>query len=308
MTNTRNLTHAITTLAAVFLFTCSVAFAQEVKDNNRSNQAAQAAVIDETDKKPASTAASQPTEKKIENSRATPAPAPSTDPDAWRFEISPYGWLAGIEGNLRVGNQTVRVDASPSDVLKPLDFVFASQFEAGKGKFKIILDEMYVNLGGTGTGPLGQPTDVQPTMNIFEFGGSYAPVVVQNENSTTSNPLPPVFSLEIIGGGRYTHFGLGITRPNVAAEGSRNLVDAFIGNRFKGRPHPAVTLIGSYTVGGGGSHFSWTAAGLVDLRWKKSFSIFGGYRVLDMDADQVGNTVGFNGRLLGPIIGMTLYR
>ncbi len=302
----RNLTPSITTLAAVFLFTCSGAFAQEVNQNTRSNQTAQAAVIDETDKKPTTTAG-QPTERKVENTSAA-APAPSNDPDAWHFEITPYLWLAGMEGDLRVGNTTARVDVSAGDVFSTLDFGFATQFEAGKGRFKFMLDEYYGNLGITGTGPLGQPTDVQPSMNIFEFGGSYAPVVVPNKNSTQTTPLPPVFTLEIVGGGRYTHFGLGLTRPNASAEGSRNIVDFFVGNRFKIRPHPAITLIGKYTVGGGGSHFAWTAAGLVDLRWKKNFSVFGGYQVLDMDADQAGNTVGFNGRLLGVIFGITLHR
>ncbi len=61
-------------------------------------------------------------------------------------------------------------------------------------------------------------------------------------------------------------------------------------------------------MGGGGSHFAWTAAGLVDLRWKKSFSVWGGYQVLDMDADQTANAIGFNGRLRGLVMGVTMYR
>jgi hypothetical protein len=288
----------------------SVALAQQENAPQKNSDDVAKAVVDDASKTTTAATPNQPVgpaEPKTETKGSTP-PAPATDSDGWHFEMTPYVWLAGLEGNLRVRNNTVRIDSSPSDLLKQLDFAFATQFEAGKGKFKFILDENYVNLGTTGVGPLGQSTDVQPTLNIFEFGGSYAPVVVSNKNSTSSTPLPPTFSLEIIGGGRYTHFGLGLDRPNFNAEGSRNIVDAFIGNRVKVRPHPAVTLIGKYTVGGGGSHFAWTAAGLVDLRWKPSFSVWGGYQVLDMDADQASNTIGFNGRMRGVIVGFTMYR
>ncbi|HSE25482.1 MAG TPA: hypothetical protein VLB68_27715 [Pyrinomonadaceae bacterium] len=296
-------------LIVLLLFLSSVALAQETRNNHKAvvEEVAQNSETREPSNNPTVGKTTPPAEKKSEPVNTT-APAPSDDSEGWHFESAPYVWLAGIDGNLRIRNTTVQVDSSPSDLLEQLDFAFATQFEAGKGRFKIILDENYVNLGATGTGPLGQVTDVQPTLNIFEFGGSYAPVVIANKEATTTKPLPAVFSLEIIGGGRYTHFGLGLTRPNFSTEGSRNLVDAFIGNRFKVRPHPAVTLIGKYTVGGGGSHFAWTAAGLVDLRWKKSFSVWGGYQLLDMDADQASNTIGFNGRLKGLVMGVTLYR
>lgn len=302
-------------IAIILLFMASVALAQQENTHqNSSDDVAKddvaKAVVDEARKTNTRAAPTQPVgqaEPKPETDGPTP-PAPSSDPDGWHFQMMPYVWLAGLQGNLRVRNNTVRIDSSPSDLLKQLDFAFATQFEAGKGKFKFILDENYVNLGTSGVGPLGQVTDVEPTLNILEFGASYAPVVVQNKNSSASAPLPPTLSLEIEGGGRYTHTRLELNRPNLSAEGSRSIVDAFIGNRIKVRPHPAVTLIGKYTVGGGGSHFAWTAAGLVDLRWKPSFSVWAGYQVLDMDADQASNTIGFNGRLRGLILGLTMYR
>ena len=289
--------HPSIAIAILLLFMSTAGFAQQDATPQKASDQVGRVVVDDASKK------TGPEVKEMETT-----PAQSTDTDGWHFEIAPYVWLAGLHGNLRVRNNNVEVDSSPGDLLKQLDFAFAGQFEADKGRVKFILDENYVNLGATGVGALGQVTDVQPTLNIFEFGGSYAPVVIANKNSTSSAPLPPTFSLEIVGGGRYTHFGLGLDRPNFSAEGSRNIVDAFIGNRVKVRPTPAITLIGKYTVGGGGSHFAWTAAGLVDYRWKPSFSMWGGYQLLDMDADQASNTVGFNGRLRGVILGFTMYR
>ena len=240
---------------------------------------------------------------------ARPAPQ-SADSSSWHIESAPYLWAAALEGDLRVRNTTTHVESSFSDVFKQLDFAFATTFEAHKGRWALMLDENYVNLGTTGTGPLGRNTiKVEPTLNFFEFGASYAPVIVENKDASATKPLPPTFSLEIVGGGRYTHFGLGLEPSNGnKVEGSRNLVDAFIGNRFKVRPHPAVTLIGKYTVGGGGSHFTWTLEGLADFRFRKSLSAWGGYRVMDMNADQSSNVIGFDGQMRGLIFGMTIHK
>jgi hypothetical protein len=242
-------------------------------------------------------------------SRTNPRPQGDTDPEKWSFEVSPYIWAAALKGDLRVRNTTAHVDASFSDIFHNLDFSIATAAEAIKGKWRVLIDENYINLGMTGTGPLGETTDVQPTLNFFEVGASYAPVIIRNKNSTANEPLPPVFSLEVLGGLRYTHFGLGLQRgTNPAIEGSRNLVDFFGGNRFKIRPHPKVTLIEKYTLGGGGSNFAWTFTSTVDYRFRKCLSAWGGYQVLSMDADDPSNVIGFDGQLRGLIFGVTIHK
>jgi hypothetical protein len=148
-------------------------------------------------------------------------------------------------------------------------------------------------------------------MNIFEFGASYTAVALPNKKATATDPLPPIFTAEILGGGRYFHLGVKLEPNNVGSvEGSRNLVGPFIGNRFKVSPNRALTLIGKYTVGGSGagSQFAWSAEGLVDFRVKRRLSLSGGYRVLGMNADEPDNTVGFNGQLRGMIFAATIYR
>lgn len=236
----------------------------------------------------------------------------ASDPENWQFEIRPYIWLAGLYGTLRVNNTTAQVGQDSASVLGMLDFAAAAQVEAIKGNWRIMLDENYANLGTTGTGPLGLVTvDAQPTINIFEFGASYTVVRVPNKNATATDPLPPVFTAEVLGGGRFFHLGLGLqANNNPPQEGSRNLVGPFIGNRFKVSPHKAVTLIGKYTVGGSGagSNFAWSADALMDLRLKRGLSLGGGYRWLGMNADQPSNRVGFNGTMRGIIFTMTLYR
>jgi hypothetical protein len=181
-----------------------------------------------------------------------------------------------------------------------------------KGNWRIMIDEDYVNLGTTTTGPLGNVTaDVEPTMNILEFGVSYTAVSVPSKKATSAESLPPVFTAEILGGGRFFHQKFAVQANNAApVEGSRSLLGPFVGNRFKVRPNKAVTLVGQYTVGGSGagSNTAWSAEGLVDLRLRRAFSIGGGYRALGMNGDKPSNTVGFNGVMRGLIFTMTLYR
>jgi hypothetical protein len=245
-------------------------------------------------------------------STSTTLPQSPGGSEGWQLEIRPYIWLAGVHGTLRVRNTTAEVGKSSSSVLGMLDFAAAAQVEAIKGPWRVMFDENYVNLGTTGTGPLGNVSiQVEPTMNIFEFGASYTAAALPNKKATVTDPLPPIFTAEILGGGRYFHLGVRLEPTNVGGvQGSRNLVGPFIGNRFKYRPTKALTLIGKYTVGGSGagSQFAWSAEGLADLRVKKRLSVSGGYRVLGLNADQPDNAVGFNGQLRGLILAATFYR
>jgi len=245
---------------------------------------------------------------------STPAstrPAPASDDPTWHFELRPYLWAVGMYGTLRVGNQTAQVGKDSKSLLGMLDFAAAAQVEAIRGRWRLMIDENYANLGTTGTGPAGLVTlDVQPTQNILEVGGSYMPVRVQNSKSTATEPYLPIFTAEILGGARWYHLNLQLQANNAApVEGTRNLVGPFVGGRFRTNPTRALGVIGKFTVGTSGvaQQFAWSLEGLVDLRLKKSFSIGGGYRALGMNADDANNRVGFNGTMRGIVLNMTLY-
>jgi hypothetical protein len=310
----------LSTAVATFLLLAVSAFGQNAGQNAKidAENAARGRLdflrpgIETTDRSLSSRTKESVAADRKEDSTSTNLPRASSGSEEWQVEIRPYIWLAGVHGTLRVRNTTADVGKSSSDVLGMLDFAAAAQVEAIRGPWRIMFDENYVNLGTTGTGPRGNVSiRVEPTMNIFEFGASYTAVALPNKKATVTEPLPPVFTAEILGGGRYFHLGLRLEPANVAeVEGSRNLVGPFIGNRFKFSPHKAVTLIGKYTVGGSGagSLFAWSAEGVVDLRVKKRLSLSGGYRVLGMNADQPDNTVGFNGQLRGLIFAATIYR
>ena len=169
--------------------------------------------------------------KRPESKRPTRSPQGSNSEDRWQFEIRPYVWLAGIYGDLRLNNLTVNVGQDASSLLGMLDFAAAVQVEAIKGKWRIMIDEDYVNLGTTETGPLGNVSiRVEPAQNIFEAGASYTAVSVMNKNATSTQPLSPVFTAEILGGVRSFREKLELQPTNLAPlQGSRHLIRAFCG-------------------------------------------------------------------------------
>jgi hypothetical protein len=326
VTRTRVLTLSITVFALLLLL-AATAFAQETSGNEQKTTKENAVSKSTSDSAKRLTVAESQLRTVapvilFENSRSArpvPPPLPANDDDAWHFEVRPYIWAAGIYGTLRVGTETAETGNGSASVLGMLDFAAAAQVEAIKGRWRIMIDENYVNLGTDATGPGGLETiDVQPTQNIFEVGGSYMFAEVPNDKSTTAEPLPPAFTAEALAGVRWFHLGLRLQRkpnsplalPPPPVEGSRDLFGPFVGARLKGSPHKDITLIGKFTVGGSGagSNFAWSAEGLLDWRLKKSFSLGGGYRVLGMNADQPSNNVGFDGQMRGLVLNMTLYR
>ena len=270
-TKTRVFTTSVATFALMLLLGAT-AFAQETAASGQkiaSNTSDSATTISKAESQPIFVAPVI----RFDSARASRPPQGGGGDSDWHFEVRPYVWVAGIYGNLRVGNQVVQTGNGSKSILEVLDFAAAAQVEAIKGRWRIMIDENYVNLGTTGTGPGGLVTfDVQPTQNILEFGGSYTAYSVENSKSTATDPLPPVFSTEILGGVRWYHLGLRI-QPNAGtpAEGSRNLLGPFGGLRLKVSPADKLTLSGKFTAGGSGagSNFAWSAEGLVDYRLNK---------------------------------------
>jgi hypothetical protein len=134
--------------------------------------------------------------------------------DRWSFSVMPYLWLPGMDGTLRYGapaaggaSPNVRVDADT--LLGALDMAFMITGEARKGRWLIVTDLIYLDLGSDsssvrsvdfnpGSGPVnvantaldaGTQTKVKGT--VWTLVGGYA--AIQDPRAT----------LDVIGGLRY---------------------------------------------------------------------------------------------------------
>src|SRR3546814_17985703 len=69
-------------------------------------------------------------------SAAAQDPAGDPPPGGWTFQVSPYGWLAGLKGTVgtRPALPTVDVDVGFDDILATMDFAFMPLAEASYGR------------------------------------------------------------------------------------------------------------------------------------------------------------------------------
>jgi hypothetical protein len=68
--------------------------------------------------------------------------------DQWHFNLAPYFYMAGVQGDVGVANlPPVTVDASFSDILENLDVGLQARFEARRNRFGFGADVVWMNLG-----------------------------------------------------------------------------------------------------------------------------------------------------------------
>lgn len=107
-----------------------------------------------------------------------PAVEQVTSESGWTFTVSPYFWIAGLEGDIaQFGLPSARIDADFGDVFDHLDFAAATMAEARYGPWRILGDVMYTKLSGQGGTPRGiLAEDVEISSEVFAslMGVGYA--------------------------------------------------------------------------------------------------------------------------------------
>src|SRR5215510_155106 len=76
----------------------------------------------------------------------TPATIPSFHDDSWHVNISPYLWMAGMDGTVSVKGHTVKVEHSFSDIFENLKFGVMGLTEMRRGRVGILMDLMWIRL------------------------------------------------------------------------------------------------------------------------------------------------------------------
>jgi hypothetical protein len=61
----------------------------------------------------------------------------AAEPEGWKFEVTPYAWLAGLEGDLTVNGHKAEFDKSFSDLLEAVDMAASVRLGAEYNRFLI---------------------------------------------------------------------------------------------------------------------------------------------------------------------------
>jgi hypothetical protein len=124
---------------------------------------------------------------------STLATAQTSTNDNWRFGLTPYAWLTGLDGTTGVGPVTSSVDLSATDVLDMLKFGIMGSGEARKGAWMIAADGIYANLGA------GKALAIRGDTGSLEF--SLRETVIQPVGGYTIGD--GTWSVDLLAGFRY---------------------------------------------------------------------------------------------------------
>jgi hypothetical protein len=226
---------------------------------------------------------------------------PAQARDGWQFSVTPYLWMAGQSGSLRIGRiiPQQNVDASFSNIWRNLNFGVMGTFEARKDRWGIIVDGFYVSVAKTSDPILGGRLGTargELDNGVLQVAGAYR--VYQSD-------LIPV---DVLAGLRYTNVNATLSLspsellPSGAQRGKgESWVDGLVGVRATWHFADKWSLMGYADVGAGGTNYSWQFAGVLFWNITKNIDLTTGYRILAQDYNS--SSFYYNIRTAGPFAG-----
>ena len=217
--------------------------------------------------------------------------------DEWEFQIAPlYLWATSIDGTMTLRgrlDQDFVVDFA--DAFDNLETAFTVHFEAGKGRWGLMADAMYLNLAGSKdiNTPGGQ-ADLEVEELLLEGAAGYS------------------FAEDwwVIAGVRYFSLDSDIGFPLDIApdiEVSESWTDLFAGLLWRPKLGERWTFSGRFDVGAGGSDLVWNALAVIDYRLGKWAAVFAGYRHLDYDYESNDADIKIDMAMSGPVVALRFF-
>ena len=135
----------------------------------------------------------------------------------WQFEVTPYLWMTGLEGDVTVGGRTVEFDKKFSDIIDKVDLAGSALAVAQKGRFLVWVQADYFSLSTqeivTANAPAG--AKFETTMTIGELAVGW-----QVDGWADKQ------TFDLLVGARLTRFDSTLTVNQVGQfKGTRNLTD-----------------------------------------------------------------------------------
>ena len=123
---------------------------------------------------------------------------PGKDANAWTFMIEPYAWSPGLYGNIGIKDLPVaRMNESPIDILKKLDWGFFARGEARQGRWGLLGDGFFAQFTTTADPGAGLYRDITSTSQQSMVTAALAYRVLTDRR----------FFVDVYAGGRYNYVG-----------------------------------------------------------------------------------------------------
>lgn len=221
----------------------------------------------------------------------------------WSFQVTPYVWMAALEGDVATISRlpTVDVDASFSDILDHADFTLMLLAELRYRRTGFLVDLAYLDLSGEEDAP--GPLFSEAELDTRTFFATLAPFYRALE--AERGVLDLFAGLRVWSVDTELDFEPGLLAGR-SADDDESWADPILGARGRVRLADSLFLSAGGDVGGFGaaSDFTWQATGTLDLQPWDRVAIRAGYRHLEVDYDHGGFV--WDVSMDGPILGLSV--
>lgn len=225
------------------------------------------------------------------------APQAHADADGWRFQLTPYAWMAGLSGDIRplAGAPTVRTSRSFGDVLDDLEGAFFLTGSARRDRWVLFGDLTWASLshdselapGITGQGKLSQRS----------FTAAVGYQVVSE----------PDHRLDLLAGARSWRIEAEVAVPSLGldARKTERWIDPILAARLRSIWTPQWSTLVHADIGGFGvgADSTWQLVATANYQVSDTFTLSAGYRHLAVDRDESGKRIDVS--MSGPMLGVT---
>lgn len=219
----------------------------------------------------------------------------------WQHTAVVYGMGAAIDGDATIGDITVPIDMSISDLFDSLEFGAMFAYRADNGTWSITADTTFMGLGGTGKGPAGF---VKGNVDLDQF------TLMGTLGRRLTPTLEALFSLSYFD----LSSDLTITGPVETRKASvdADWVDPMLGLQYNApfADDWRLNLRGDIGGFGIGSDLSYQVLANVHWQANERIGLVIGYRLIGFDYED-GNKGSasyqrFDLTEQGPLVGMTI--
>ena len=209
----------------------------------------------------------------------------------WQFEITPYMWFSGIDGDVSVGDRTAEVDVGFDDIIKNVDMASLIMLTAQKGQLVLWGQFDYISMNDSGSTAAGKAeVDIDQIAAAGGVGWQFLGGLT--ERATT----------DVLIGARHLSISTEIDVSGVGSrEGDRDVTDAILivrpsipmGEKWRFNP--------TFSIGAGDSDIVWELQPHFQYHFNETWAGRIGYRRLHYKVP--GDRVEFDGAFHGFILG-----
>ncbi|MVW72090.1 outer membrane protein [Bordetella sp. 15P40C-2] len=220
----------------------------------------------------------------------------SPDDDAWRFQVTPYVWMTGLDGTVRPfqGAPTAHVDKSFSEILDSLDAAFFLAGTARKDRWVVQGDLTYAATSDSAALPYGLSARAKVRQTSATLLGGYSWEVGHQSN------------LDVMAGARYWDINAKVKVGNLlSATSDTSFIDPIVALRWRNDFAPRWSSLVYVDTGGfgAGSDYTWQVMGSINYQVHDHVHLSVGYRHLDVNYRDGGKRLDFSQS--GPLVGLT---